>query len=45
MEADRRPGSREVLLDTEVIEALCATEMEELQSDERLRALEECKDG
>lgn len=45
MEAGRRPGSREVLLDTEVIEALCATEMEELQSDERLRALEECKDG
>ncbi len=29
LEALRRPGSREVALDADVIEALCATEMEE----------------
>ena len=45
LEEARRPGSKEVLLDPEVIEALCATEMEEGRSDEGLHALEECKDG
>lgn len=47
LEAARKPGSKEVLLDAEVIEVLCATEMEieETNTDEGLRALEECKDG
>ena len=36
-----------MLLDPEVIEALCATEteMEEHETDEELRAVEECKGG
>lgn len=46
LEAARQPGLKELLLDAEVIEALCATEMEieETNTDEGLRALEECKD-
>lgn len=47
LEAARQPGSKELLLDAEVIEALCATEreIEEANTDDGLRALEECKDG
>jgi len=45
LEAARRPRSKEVLLDAEVIEALCATEMEATATDEGLRALEACKEG
>lgn len=44
LEARRRPGSREVALDEEVIEALCATEMDDWQPEEELRLLAGCKD-
>jgi RNA polymerase sigma-70 factor (ECF subfamily) len=44
LEALRRPGSREVALDEEVIDALCATEMDEWQPEEELRLLSRCKD-
>ena len=43
LEALRRPGNREVALDADVIEALCATEMEEWQPEEELRLLSHCK--
>ena len=47
LEAARQPGSKELLLDAEVIEALCATEreIEKANTDDGLRALEECKNG
>jgi RNA polymerase sigma-70 factor (ECF subfamily) len=44
LEALRRPGSREVALNEEVIDALCATEMDEWQPEEELRLLSRCKD-
>ena len=42
LEALRRPGNGEVALDADVIEALCATEMEEWQPEEELRLLSQC---
>ncbi len=42
LEALRRPGNGEVALDADVIEALCATEMEEWQPEEELRPLSQC---
>ena len=45
LEALRRPGSREVALDEEVVDALCATAMEEeWQPEEELRLLARCKE-
>ncbi len=45
LEAARRPGAREVMLDSEVIEALCATEMENSDPGRELQLLAECKEG
>lgn len=45
LEAARAPGVKEVALDAEVIEALCATEVEEWQPEAELRVLALCKEG
>lgn len=42
LEAARRPGGSEVALDAEVIDALCATNAEEWEPEEHLRALAKC---
>jgi RNA polymerase sigma-70 factor (ECF subfamily) len=44
LESRRRSGGCELMLNEEVIEALCATEIEEWQPDEELRVLAHCKD-
>ena len=45
LEARRGPGSCEVMLDAEVIEALCATEVEDWQPEEELCILSRCMEG
>ncbi len=44
LEALRCPGSCEVALDKQVVDALCATAMEEWQPEEELRLLARCKE-
>lgn len=44
LESRRRSGGSEVALDEEVIEALCATEIEEWKPEEELRMLSDCKE-
>ncbi len=44
MEGWRRSGSREVALDEDVLDALCATALEEWQPEEELRLLARCKE-
>lgn len=45
LEAARGPGTREILLDEEVIDALCTAEIPEPNSDRELQVLAECTNG
>ncbi|MEM6279410.1 MAG: sigma-70 family RNA polymerase sigma factor [Verrucomicrobiota bacterium] len=45
LEAARAPGAKEVMLDPEVIEALCTTEGEDFDPGRELQLLAQCEEG